>query len=116
MINLFSPFLSLMLDGCDHPPELYFAELLDAYKDKTSYPVGSFVKYKCQLGYTKKTKMPFSIQCLANVKWSSVPVLCKSKSLNILVLVIRVADRTDQSFTQRYSLLPKMSLNRHQIM
>ncbi|KAL8179082.1 UNVERIFIED_CONTAM: hypothetical protein K2H54_059411 [Gekko kuhli] len=65
---------------CDPPPGLYFAELLDAYKDKTSYPVGSIVKYKCQLGYTKQPEMPFFIKCLATMKWSSVHVLCKKLS------------------------------------
>lgn len=82
-----------MLDSCDPPPGLYFAELLYAYKDKSSYPVGSVVKYKCQLGYTKQPEMPFFITCLASMKWSSFRVLCKSESLNIPVLIIREVER-----------------------
>ncbi|XP_077192333.1 complement receptor type 1-like [Paroedura picta] len=66
--------------SCDPPTGLYFAELLDAYKNKTSYPVGSIVKYKCQLGYTKPPEMPFFIKCLESMKWSSVHVLCKKQS------------------------------------
>ncbi|XP_054835469.1 complement component receptor 1-like protein isoform X2 [Eublepharis macularius] len=69
-----------VLGSCDPPTGLYFAELLDAYKNQSSYPVGSVVKYKCQPGYTKQLELPSFIQCLTSMKWSSVLVHCEKQS------------------------------------
>ncbi|XP_048352504.1 zona pellucida sperm-binding protein 3 receptor-like [Sphaerodactylus townsendi] len=68
------------LNSCGPPTALYFAELLEAYKNKALYPVDSVVKYQCQPGYTKQSQQPSSITCLRSMKWSNVPVLCKRRS------------------------------------
>nr|XP_056700816.1 complement receptor type 1-like [Euleptes europaea] len=79
--NTWHPVLPVCVpNSCGPPTGLNFAELLVAYKNKTSYPVGSVVKYECQPGYTKQPKQPSFIICLTSMKWSSVHVLCEKQT------------------------------------
>ncbi|XP_070604625.1 complement receptor type 1-like [Erythrolamprus reginae] len=66
-------------DRCGYPPRLNYAELMDEYKEKDTFPVGSTVKYKCRPGYMKKPGM-YSSSCTLNQKWSKVQELCKGRS------------------------------------
>ncbi|XP_032073620.1 complement receptor type 2 isoform X2 [Thamnophis elegans] len=65
-------------DRCGYPPRLASAELMDAYKEKDFFPVGSIVKYKCRPGYMKNSGM-YS-RCKENQQWSKVLELCKRKT------------------------------------
>nr|XP_056700818.1 complement component receptor 1-like protein [Euleptes europaea] len=66
--------------SCGPPTRLYFAELMDEYKDKTSFPVGSIVKYKCRPGYFSFKTSLKSLKCLESLEWSQAPKFCKEKS------------------------------------
>uniref|UniRef100_A0A8C5WYA8 Sushi domain-containing protein n=1 Tax=Laticauda laticaudata TaxID=8630 RepID=A0A8C5WYA8_LATLA len=67
------------LESCDYPPRLVSAELMDEYKEKDFFPVGSTVKYKCRPGYMKKAGT-YSSTCNRNQQWSKVQELCKRKT------------------------------------
>ncbi|XP_013929689.1 PREDICTED: complement receptor type 2-like [Thamnophis sirtalis] len=66
-------------DRCGYPPRLASAELMDAYKEKDFFPVGSIVKYKCRPGYMKNPGM-YSSRCKENQQWSKVLELCKRRT------------------------------------
>uniref|UniRef100_A0A8C5WYI6 Sushi domain-containing protein n=1 Tax=Laticauda laticaudata TaxID=8630 RepID=A0A8C5WYI6_LATLA len=66
-------------ESCDYPPRLVSAELMDEYKEKDFFPVGSTVKYKCRPGYMKKAGT-YSSTCNRNQQWSKVQELCKRKT------------------------------------
>ncbi|XP_077190956.1 complement receptor type 2 isoform X2 [Paroedura picta] len=63
---------------CGPPTRLYFAELIDEYKNKTSFPVGSTVTYRCRPGYGRFGRN--SRTCLESLEWSEAPKFCKEKS------------------------------------
>ncbi|XP_054836402.1 complement receptor type 1 [Eublepharis macularius] len=60
-------------DSCGPPTRFYFAELIDEHKSKTSFPVGSTVKYRCRPGYQGRRT---SVTCLETLKWSEAPTFC----------------------------------------
>uniref|UniRef100_A0A8C5ST82 Sushi domain-containing protein n=1 Tax=Laticauda laticaudata TaxID=8630 RepID=A0A8C5ST82_LATLA len=74
---LAAPFMNQ--ESCDYPPRLVSAELMDEYKEKDFFPVGSTVKYKCRPGYMKKAGT-YSSTCNRNQQWSKVQELCKRKT------------------------------------
>ncbi|XP_063155898.1 complement receptor type 1-like [Candoia aspera] len=65
-------------DSCGYPPRIVSAELMDEYKEKDFFPVGSTVKYKCRPGYMKIPRT-YSITCNRNQQWSKVLELCQRK-------------------------------------
>ncbi|KAM3841743.1 complement receptor type 1-like [Vipera latastei] len=67
-------------DSCDYPPRLVSAALMDEYKEKDFFPVGSTVKYKCRPGYMKTSRLYYSITCNRNQQWSNVQEPCKRKT------------------------------------
>ncbi|KAM6457025.1 complement receptor type 2-like [Liasis olivaceus] len=66
-------------DSCGYPPRLFSAELMDEYKEKDYFPVGSTVKYKCRPGYVKAPGN-YTSTCHRNQQWSEVLEPCQRKS------------------------------------
>ncbi|NXI74663.1 DAF1 protein, partial [Anseranas semipalmata] len=62
---------------CGAPPPLVFAELQEAYRNQTAFPVGRVVEYTCRPGYRQHQGMPPTVTCLGNRTWSAALEFCK---------------------------------------
>ncbi|XP_053943634.1 complement receptor type 2 isoform X3 [Cuculus canorus] len=65
--------------GCGSPPNLTFAELSEEYQNLTEFAVGETVRYKCQPGYTRHSRIPSTLTCLKNHSWSEALAFCQRK-------------------------------------
>ncbi|NXK46831.1 DAF factor, partial [Chauna torquata] len=64
---------------CSAPPRLAFAELKEADRNQTAFPVGRMVEYVCRPGYSQHMGMPPIVMCLGNRTWSAALEFCKRK-------------------------------------
>ncbi|KFO78355.1 Complement decay-accelerating factor, GPI-anchored, partial [Cuculus canorus] len=64
---------------CGSPPNLTFAELSEEYQNLTEFAVGETVRYKCQPGYTRHSRIPSTLTCLKNHSWSEALAFCQRK-------------------------------------
>ncbi|XP_071884742.1 complement receptor type 1 [Anas platyrhynchos] len=63
--------------GCSAPPRLVFAELKEAFRNQSIFPVGRAVEYVCRPGYSAHPGMSATIVCLENQTWSAALEFCK---------------------------------------
>ncbi|KAM9147232.1 C4b-binding protein alpha chain-like isoform 2-T2 [Pangshura tecta] len=68
------------LGNCGAPPRLSFAELLDAFKTQTDFPVGTKVTYSCRPGYQKVPGQSVALTCENESVWSKHTEFCQVKS------------------------------------
>lgn len=66
--------------GCSAPPRLVFAELKEAFRNQSIFPVGRAVEYVCRPGYSAHPGMSATIVCLENQTWSAALEFCKGAS------------------------------------
>uniref|UniRef100_A0A8B9BW11 Complement C3b/C4b receptor 1 (Knops blood group) n=1 Tax=Anser brachyrhynchus TaxID=132585 RepID=A0A8B9BW11_9AVES len=63
--------------GCSAPPRLVFAELKEAFRNQSAFPVGRAVEYVCRPGYSVHPGMSATVVCLGNQTWSAALEFCK---------------------------------------
>uniref|UniRef100_A0A8B9T5N8 Sushi domain-containing protein n=1 Tax=Anas platyrhynchos TaxID=8839 RepID=A0A8B9T5N8_ANAPL len=59
---------------------LVFAELKEAFRNQSIFPVGRAVEYVCRPGYSAHPGMSATIVCLENQTWSAALEFCKGAS------------------------------------
>ncbi|NWZ22722.1 DAF factor, partial [Asarcornis scutulata] len=62
---------------CSAPPRLVFAELKEAFRNQSIFPVGRAVEYVCRPGYSAHPGMSATVVCLENQTWSAALEFCK---------------------------------------
>ncbi|XP_059573685.1 membrane cofactor protein-like isoform X2 [Alligator mississippiensis] len=64
---------------CGPPDRLPYAELADAFKDQTTFPVNSSVQYVCRPGYRRDPSLEAARICRAGSLWSRPEKFCIAK-------------------------------------